>query len=38
MDGGRILRNSQVIILGLCIAAATIIASLILSQASLRVM
>lgn len=38
MDGGRILRNSQVIILGVCIAAATIIASLILAQASLRVM
>jgi len=38
MDGGRILRNSQVIILGVCIAAATIIASLILSQATVRVM
>jgi hypothetical protein len=38
MDGGRILRNSQIIILGVCIAVATIVASLILSQASLRVM
>ncbi len=38
MESGRVLRNSQIIILGLCIAAATIIASMILARASLRIM
>jgi hypothetical protein len=36
MDGLRVLRNTQVIILGLCIAGATVVASIILSQAFLR--
>jgi uncharacterized protein len=35
MDSLRILRNTQVVILGLCIAAATIVASVILSRAFL---
>ena len=38
MENGRILRNSQIIILGLCIAAATIFSSLILSQGFMKVM
>lgn len=38
MEGGRMLRNSQIIILGICIAAATIISSIILSQGFLKVM
>ena len=38
MEGGRLLRNSQIIILGVCIAAATIISSVILSQGVLKVM
>ena len=38
MDSFRFLRSSQVIILGVCIAAATIIASLILSRGFIRVM
>jgi len=38
MEGGRILRNSQIIILGICIAAATIISSVILSGGFLKVM
>jgi len=38
MEGTRILRNSQIIILGVCIAAATIISSVILSQGFLKVM
>jgi len=38
MEGGRILRNSQIIILGICIAAATIVSSVILSQGFLKVM
>ncbi len=38
MENGRILRNSQIIILGLCIAVATILSSLILSQGFLKVM
>jgi len=38
MEGGRVLRNSQIIILGICIAAATIISSIILSQGFLKVM
>ena len=37
MEGGRILRNSQIIILGICIAAATIISSLILSKGLLKI-
>ena len=37
MDGLRVLRNTQVIILGVCIAAATIVASVILSQGFIRV-
>ncbi len=38
MEGARILRNSQIIILGICIAAATIVSSIILSQGFLKVM
>jgi len=38
MDGLRVLRNTQVVILGICIAVATIIASLILSQGFIHVM
>jgi len=38
MDGGRILKNSQIIILGVCIAIATIASSVILSQGFLKVM
>jgi Uncharacterized protein conserved in bacteria len=38
MESGRILRNSQIIILGVCIAVATIIASVILSQGALKIM
>lgn len=38
MESGRFLRNSQIIILGICIAAATIIASVILSQGALKLM
>ena len=38
MEGGRILRNSQIIILGICIAVATIVSSIILSQGFLKVM
>ncbi len=38
MDGVRVLRNTQIIILGICIAVATIISSLILSQGFLKVM
>lgn len=37
MEGGRILRNSQIIILGVCIAAATIVSSIILSQGFLKI-
>ncbi len=37
MEKGRTLRNSQIIILGICIAAATIISSVILSQGFLTV-
>jgi hypothetical protein len=33
----RTLRDSQIILLGVCIAAATVAASIILAQASLRV-
>src|SRR3989338_8326445 len=38
MEGGRILRNSQIIILGICIAVATIVSSVILSGGFLKVM
>ncbi|MFA5114779.1 MAG: SIMPL domain-containing protein [Candidatus Omnitrophota bacterium] len=38
MEGSRVLRNSQIIILGICIAAATIVSSVILSQGFLKVM
>lgn len=38
MEGGKILRNSQIIILGICIAAATIVSSVILSKGFLKVM
>lgn len=38
MEGGRMLRNSQIIILGICIAVATIVSSVILSQGFLKVM
>jgi hypothetical protein len=36
MDGLRVLRNTQVVILGVCIAGATIVSSVILSQAFLK--
>jgi len=36
MQGGRFLRNTQIIILGVCIAAATIISTVILSNGLLR--
>lgn len=38
MEGGRILKNSQIIILGICIAVATIASSVILSGGFLKVM
>ncbi len=38
MENGGILKNSQIIILGVCIAAATIVASVILSQGALKIM
>ncbi len=38
MEGGKFLRNSQIVILGVCIAVATIAASVILSQGFLKVM
>lgn len=37
MEGGRMLRNTQIIILGVCIAAATIVSSIILSQGFLKI-
>lgn len=37
MEGGRLLRNSQIIILGVCIAVATVASSVILSQGFLKV-
>lgn len=37
MEGGRVLRNTQIIILGVCIAAATIVSSIILSKGFLKV-
>jgi len=38
MEGGKILRNSQIIVLGICIAVATIVSSMILSGGVLKVM
>ncbi|MCC6758002.1 MAG: SIMPL domain-containing protein [Candidatus Omnitrophica bacterium] len=38
MEKGTFLKNSQIVILGLCIASATIIASVILSQGALKIM
>ncbi len=38
MENGKTFQNSQIIILGVCIAAATIVASFILSQGALKVM
>ena len=38
MEGSKIFRDSQVIVLGICIAVATIVASLILSGGFLKVM
>jgi uncharacterized protein len=37
MEGLKVLRNTQVIILGVCIAAATIISTVILSQGLLKI-
>jgi len=37
MEGGNFLKNSQIIILGICIAVATIVASMILSGGVLKV-
>jgi hypothetical protein len=37
MDGLRVLRNTQVVILGACIAVATIVASVILSQGFIHI-
>jgi len=38
MESGRVLRNSQIVILGICIAVATIASSVILSKGFLKVM
>lgn len=38
MEGGRFLRNSQIVILGICIAVATIASSVILSRGFLKIM
>jgi hypothetical protein len=38
MERGTFLKNSQIVILGLCIAGATIAASVILSQGALKIM
>ena len=38
MESGRFLRNSQIVILGLCIALATVASSLILSRGFMRIM
>lgn len=38
MENGTFFKNSQIIILGICIAVATIVASVILSQGALRIM
>lgn len=37
-NGGGFLKNSQIIVLGVCIAVATIVSSYILAQGSLRIM
>jgi len=37
MEGGKLLRNSQIVVLGVCIALATIASSLILSQSFMRI-
>ncbi|MFA6142092.1 MAG: SIMPL domain-containing protein [Candidatus Omnitrophota bacterium] len=38
MEGGNFLKNSQIIVLGICIAVATIVSSVILSSGFLKVM
>jgi len=38
MENGNSFKNSQIIILGICIAVATIVASIILSQGAFRIM
>ena len=38
MERGAFLRNSQIVVLGICIAVATIVASVILSQGALKIM
>jgi uncharacterized protein len=38
MEGGNFFRNSQIVVLGVCIAVATIASSMILSQGFLKVM
>ena len=38
MEGGNFLKNTQIIILGVCIAVATIASSVILSGGFLKVM
>jgi hypothetical protein len=38
MENGTFLKNSQIIILGICIAVATIVASVILSQGAMKIM
>ena len=38
MESGKVLRNSQIIILGVCIAVATIVSSIIISKGFLKVM
>jgi uncharacterized protein len=38
MEGGNFLKNSQIIVLGICIAVATIVSSMILSGGILKVM
>ena len=38
MEGGGFLRNSQIVVLGVCIAVATVASSMILSQGFLKVM
>lgn len=37
MEGARVLRNTQIIILGVCIAVATIVSSMILSKGFLKI-
>ncbi len=38
MEGGGFLRNSQIVVLGVCIAVATVVSSMILSHGFLKVM